>query len=164
MIRLVLQSCLWAGKKINMTSSLTTNSNLLNLSNPILQKLQVYNNPSTIYDVVNKSYLTSFTSKYFKTVTNLDFYIYVDITKPRIFSLNGGTINRSLTLNTYYNNDSFSFRVLYFDVNNIILGVELSNNGTAWTSSTHASVSISLVGGLLKIYQNASQNINIYEM
>ena len=87
MTRCVLQCLLFAGKIINNPSTTSTSFNLKSNPNPTFQSLKVYNNPLTNYDVVNKAYLTSYTSKYYKALTSTDFYIYVDLTKAHQFML-----------------------------------------------------------------------------
>jgi hypothetical protein len=52
MNRTTLQALLWAGRKIGVLTSTK-----LNLTNTILPKLQVYNTPSTDFDVATKRYV-----------------------------------------------------------------------------------------------------------
>jgi len=174
MIRLVLQSCLWAGKKINMTSSLTITPTTLNLSNPILQKLQVYNNPSTDYDIVNKSYLTSFTSKYSKILTTTDYYVYVDLNKPHQFSLSyttGGTNNAGgnyhAILYTFPLIDNSHLPYKIITGTSGITQYYQSNNGTV---VFYNLIKLNLIAGLLYLCPNTDgtpaypTNIQLYEL
>ena len=147
MVLATLQACLWAGKKIAILTSTK-----LNLSNPILPSLQVYNTASSNYDVVNKSYLTNYTTKYSKTLTSTDFYIYVDITKPHIYSLyyitNSYYSNTNTgTLYIYpYNSTYFTYRLIY---NATVVNNTLVNNSTSYAYT--GLMTISMVSGMLKI-------------
>jgi hypothetical protein len=135
--------------------------------------------PLTDYDVVNKAYLTSFTSKYYKNLTTLDYFIYVDLTKPHVFSLSyitGGTTvrdpNYSAILYTFplIDKDLYTSNMLL--PYKIITGTSgITQNYITNNSSTNVVfnlINLKMIAGILSLNPNTTnsypQNIQLYEL